>query len=82
MRSVTDVLWPPELKTLIFGEKFNQPMDEMHWPPTLQSLTFGDEFDQSIWEEKKQKLGECWDGWMTPLGGGGLTIVKQGERES
>lgn len=50
MRSVTDVIWPPELKTLIFGEKFNQPIDEMHWPPTLQSLTFGDEFDQSTWD--------------------------------
>ena len=28
----------------------------------------------------RQTFGECWDGWMTF--GGGLTIVKQGERES
>ena len=81
MRSVTDVTWPPELKTLIFGEKFNQPMDEMHWPPTLQSLTFGDEFDQStsgLFAKHLANVGMVFHDFS----GGGLTIVKQGERES
>ena len=35
-------------KTLNFGDKFNQNLNEVHLPSFLESLTFGNNFNQSL----------------------------------
>ena len=40
--------WPAGLRTLTFGQNFNQSLDNVTWPAGLQSLTFGEHFEQSF----------------------------------
>ncbi|CAM9638048.1 unnamed protein product, partial [Ectocarpus sp. 13 AM-2016] len=34
-------VWPDSLQRLVFGEGFNQPVDNVKWPGSLQEVTFG-----------------------------------------
>ena len=39
---------PPKLAHLIFGDDFDQNLENIKWPQQLQSLTFGAEYNQSL----------------------------------
>ena len=39
---------PSSLRSLTFGDNFNQSLNGFHLPSSLQSLTFGDKFNQSL----------------------------------
>ncbi|CAK9114397.1 Putative F-box and FNIP repeat-containing protein L60 [Durusdinium trenchii] len=39
---------PASLRTLAFGEDFNQGLEGLHWPSNMKSLTFGKQFNQRL----------------------------------
>ena len=39
---------PKSLRTLAFGNRFNQRLHHVRLPPGLQNLTFGDQFNQNL----------------------------------
>ena len=43
-----NLLLPPALKSLRFGERFDEPVDGMVWPPTLTRLHLGAHFTKSL----------------------------------
>ena len=55
------VVWPENLDTLSFGERFQQSLEGVAWPSALQSLVFGKDFNQSLedvtWPASLQNLG-------------------------
>lgn len=44
--SMRNCVWPPNLKSLRFGSKFNRKIDNLHFPDTLESLVFD---NHNIW---------------------------------
>ena len=42
------VQWPLSLRTISFGDMFNQPISGAVWPPSLQQLSFGYYFNQPV----------------------------------
>jgi len=38
------VQWPTRLKTLQFGQSFDQQLESVSWPLSLEDLTFGGRF--------------------------------------
>ena len=45
---LTQVILPKNLRSLTFGDGFNQSLDQISWPQELEHLTFGDRFNQSL----------------------------------
>lgn len=47
-QSIDGVQWPPGLKTVVFGQSFDQPIVAVQWPLALEEITFGGRFHQPI----------------------------------
>ena len=62
-KSLDDFEWPEGLRTLRFGDLFNQPLGSL--PKHLETLKFGHDFDQSVgcWPSSLQHLalGDCFN---------------------
>jgi hypothetical protein len=46
--TLTNMVFPDGLQTLVFGKSFNQPLDEVTLPDSIQEMEFGSSFNQSF----------------------------------